>query len=288
MARNRQPTSVQVNGVALLIKDADSNSGLFSSFQRVPGMANMTLPDETGGVNETQLMDGAISAAQIAGVGAITGSIGAITGHATHRFLANKRRNGGNVQVVIIRPATASSTLDGAGSVSAAGRRINVVAGSRDSVKANIREGTLIALADAVTDGYIGYADGAPAATDDHKWRSTLSVAESGEYIELEAAIASAIAANSGEDIVYRRPGILYGGDTGFVCAVNGFGDGDFQAGGAVSANLSLAPSEALPLMQPEWRDLGELRESTGPQYGGTASDVPGPYDGVFAAVPSS
>ena len=120
MARNRQPTATQVNGAALLVKDPSAAVGsLFASYQRIPGLASFTLPDETGATNETQLMDGAIAFAQIAGVGTITGNIGAISGHPTHRFLAAKRRDGQNVQVTIVRPAIGRTITGATASVNA-------------------------------------------------------------------------------------------------------------------------------------------------------------------------
>ena len=265
MALQRSPTSIQVNGAALLVKDPTADDGLFSTWQRVPGLASFTLPDETGATTETQLMDGSISFAQIAGVGTITGSIGAVTGHPTHRFLADKRRSGGTVTIAIIRPSPGNvfEAIDNAASaaaiVSDAGYSvISVVddntSGSIAAVKAGVREGTLVALHTGAPAGYALYGDAAVATM--AKWQSVVRIdADSGKFW-VSPGVSSAIAAASGTNLYARRPGVLF---DNISCTVNGFGDGDFQAGGAMNANVSFAPGEALPALTPYTKVLSEM-----------------------------
>ena len=276
MSRNRQPVGTQVNGAALLVKDPTIAAGLFTKYQRVPGMSSWTLPDETGSTTEEQLMDGPIATSQVAGVGTITGNIGALGGHATHRFLATKRRGGGNVTVTIIRPAL-KREITAKGFCAADSTVIQIPAAHRAAVKASVREGNLIALANDVTDGIVTFTD-TPEAGDDHKWRPVLAVKEDGSEIHVEAVIKSAILVGAAESIQLLTAGILY---EGITATVNGFGDGDFQAGGSISANLSFSPAEALPVQRPEWRVAGDLR-APGHVYGG-AEAATGDYDGVFA-----
>ena len=284
MARNRLPTAVQVNGVALLVKDPEASSGLFTKFQRVPGLANFTLPDETGSTNETQLQDGAISFAQVAGVGTITGSIGAITGHPTHQFLAGKRRSGGNVTITIVRPAIAVEPIGGdetaatralaagataadktaaTAAVAADGKSIiSVKSDYRNQAKARIREGMIVALTEAAAaaaNGFIAY-DANPQSGDQDKWRSVLSIDEDGSHLDVAPGFQAVIEDGSNSEaakiLSVRRSGVLY---SSVSCSVNGFGDGDFQAGGAMAANISFAPAEALPVKTVEHRLLADL-----------------------------
>ena len=201
MALNRSPTSVLVNGVALLIKDGDTEAGLFGArFQRVPGLANFTLPDETGSVNETQLQDGPIAAAQIAGVGTITGSIGALTAHPTHKFLAAKRRTGGTIRAVILRPAqtVVSEAADNGVAVSAAiddGQTtakdiLSVV--TLDAARRDIREGFLAAVHTAAPKGHLDY--NAAAAASMARFQSILSINDSGLKFSVSPGVSGAIA----------------------------------------------------------------------------------------------
>ena len=289
MALNRSPTSVLVNGVALLIKDGDTEAGLFGArFQRVPGLANFTLPDETGSVNETQLQDGPIAAAQIAGVGTITGSIGAITAHPTHKFLAAKRRTGGTIRAVILRPAqtVVSEAASNGVAVSAAiddGQTaakdiLSVV--TLDAARRDIREGFLAAVHTAAPKGHLDY--NAAAVADMARFQSVLSINDSGLKFSVSPGVTGAIPKALLTYLYLRKAGILYGQDDGFLCTVNGFGDGDFQAGGHAAANLSLAPPEALPVKLDEWRLIDELASDTGDNYAGVVQSSPGPYDGVF------
>ncbi len=260
MALNRLPTSIQVNGVALLVRGGSAD-GLFSQWQRIPGLANFTLPDETGSTNETQLQDGAISFAQIAGVGTITGSIGAITGHAAHRFLAGKRRTGDEITITILRPAGSNVEVPNtdnavAAEAAAAGKaKWTVDAGAQNSVKAALKEGTLVAAGAT-----------APAFGD---FASVFRVNADGDFFETEPGPAAAVAKASGVDLYTRRPGIIY---ANVACSVNGFGDGDFQAGGAIAANVSFAPSEALPAQQVWFKDVTETAADA--TYGSVFTDI--------------
>lgn len=264
MALNRAPTAIQVNGAALLVKgDA---SGLFASYQRVPGLANLTLPDETGSTNEVQLMDGSVAFSQIAGVGTITGSIGAISGHAAHRWLAAKRRNGEAITVTIIRPATQTVEIANTDAcidlAAASGGKAKVTvahatdaaktAAAKTAVKGAIKEGVLAAVKAS-----------APSNTD---FYSVLRANEDGGFFEVEPG-GSAVADANGVKLFTRRPGIVY---EGLSCTVNGLGDGDFQSGGAVSSSISLSPAEALPAMDVMKKVISEM-----------SSD----YDSVFVDI---
>ena len=241
MPLNRLPTATQVNGSALLVKDPDQTAGLFSKYQRVPGLASFTLPDETGSTTATQLMDGSVEFAQIAGVGTITGALGSISGHATHTLLAEKRRSGGSVTVAIVRPAIligdALGVIDGEIAVAAhggAGFSVVTVTGSAGMAIAKnlIREGRLVLIKGS-----------APASTD--SWHGVLKVNDDGGKFSIDPGVVSPISKTSGTGLYVRQAGYVL---SDVICTVNGFGDGDFQAGSAIAANLSLSPSEALPV----------------------------------------
>ena len=274
MARLRSPTSVQVNGVALLVKDPDITTGLFSEYQRVPGLANFTLPDETGSTNETQIQDGSISFAQIAGVGTITGSIGAITGHATHRFLARKRRSGGNVTVTIFRPAVSLEDFVGSVGHGAGEGVLSFTGTAAERVKSLVKEGVLVAVGEdsdtlgGMMSGVVVYDGPTPTATEDHYYRPVVAVDEDGATVEVEAVITTALTAAANNKASVRRPGIRY---EGVSATVNGFGDGDFQAGGAMAANVSFAPSEALPVFSLDHRLLSEVPDTA---FDGAFGDI--------------
>ena len=276
MALSRSPTSIQVNGAALLVKGG-SGDGILSKWQRVPGLANFTLPDETGGTNEIQLMDGTVAYAQAAGVGSITGNIGAITAHPTHQFLAAKRRaSAEQIQVTIIRPATALLTdandnAVGVGDSDASGKSVVTI----DTAQRAIREGMLAAVHTAAPKGLLGYAD--DEAADMAKYHTILSVDDGFEKFTVSPGTSAAVSKASGTGLYVRVGGILY---ENILCSVSGFGDGDFQAGGAVNANLAFQPANELA-RSVEWRTLAELG-SSGFLYSG-ASSTDGDYDAVFA-----
>ena len=251
MPLNRLPTATQVNGSALLVKDPDKTAGLFSKYQRVPGLASFTLPDETGSTTATQLMDGSVEFAQIAGVGTITGSLGSVSGHATHTLLAEKRRSGGSVTVAIVRPAILIG--DAAGQVGGdiavaingtAGFSVVTVtgAGGMAIIKNLIREGRLVLIKSS-----------APASGD--SWHGVLKVNDDGGKFSIDPG-GAVIAKASGTSLYVRQAGYVL---SGVNCTVNGFGDGDFQAGSAIAANLSLSPSEALPVRTRDPRLLAEM-----------------------------
>ncbi len=284
MALNRAPVGIQVNGAALLVKDPDVSSGLFSKWQRVPGLASFTLPDETGSTNETQLMDGSIAFAQIAGVGTITGSIGAITGHVTHQLLAAKRRSGGNLNITIVRPAIAVangqiSTSAKIGEAADGGKSIVTLT---STIVRSIKEGMLIAVTPTAgspgSTGYTAY-NAAASSANDPKFMEIVQVDDGGKVSVapgFSVDIPNSAAVNN--KYVVRQAGILY---EDIVCSVSGFGDGDFQSGSAVSANVAFQPSSALPAFLPEWRIQSEFL-ANGKAHDGTA-ESDGPYDGVFA-----
>ncbi len=270
MALNRAPTAIQVNGAALVVKGA-STDGALANWQRVPGLANFTLPDETGSTNEIQLMDGSVAFAQIAGVGSITGSVGAITGHPTHTFLAQRRRDGNEITATIVRPAT--DTVETAiadskvASVLASGIQTVTVTGEADARKAKniIREGLLVAI-HAQAD--LASSDFFPVL------KANADIVGSGTTATYKFQLVGGVAvtAATGLNIQTRRPGVVY---PNIACTVNGFGDGDFQAGSAMAANVALQPAEALPVLTVEKRTLAEIAAVT----------TTGAWEVVFADV---
>ena len=107
MALKRDPNAIQVNGALFLVKDPEASSDdLFNDWRRLGGLGSFTLPAEAGSTTETALMDGAISFANVAGVGNISGAVGALNAGPVHDFMEDKASSGGQVQVAIIRPAT--------------------------------------------------------------------------------------------------------------------------------------------------------------------------------------
>ena len=274
MPKIRQPNGPLVNGTSLLVKDPNIDAGLFTKFRRVPGLASFTLPDETGTTSEQQTMDGPLQSSETAGVGTIVGAIAATSGHATHRLLGAKRRDGQQVTVTIIKPAV-GKTINAVGTTQAGGMEIAIPNANRAAVKSLVREGMLIAIGDNFTPGIHVYSDSDPEAADDGKFRPVLDVEADGSVIRVEAVYKSAIAAKK---LHLRQDGVLY---ESINVSVNGFGDGDFQAGGRIAANIAFAPDEVLPLKRVEWRLIGELA-ANGRDYSG-AANAAGPYDGVFA-----
>lgn len=268
MALSRTPGSIQVNGAAMLIK-GDSTDGIFANWQRVPGLANFTLPDETGSTNEIQLMDGSVAYAQAAGAGTITGSIGAITAHPAHQFLAATRRAPGKqITVTIIRPAAVVLEDQTANMKSAANSNAITFTGNEVD---SIREGMLFAYGasgDSLT-GYAAYGD-TSAALNDHAFRAVLAVDPDTKTLKVAPNVATAVAANDTNIYSLRAPGIIF---ENVLCSVAGFGDGDFQAGSAVSANLTLQPTGALD-RRVEWRSLAAA------ELGASSA-----FNGVFAPL---
>ena len=270
MALNRQPSASQVNGSSLLVKDADVTTGLYSNFLRVPGFVSWTLPDETGSTTETQLMDGTISFSQIAGVGTVTGSLGSLSGHATHELLSDKRRNGGNIQAVIVRPAILAGSANGQGAGTNAAANgttgfsvVTVPASAAAEAKGLIREGRLVTV-DSAVDADTVWSSVLKA----NELRETVSGTEdAGAYLfQIEPGYGAATSGNNNRYYV-RQAGFLV---EPFTCTVNGFGDGDFQAGSAITANISLAPSQALSID----RKFSKLSSEMGSDYDGAFSRV--------------
>ena len=100
------------------------------------------------------------------------------------------------------------------------------------TVKNLIREGRLVLIKGS-----------APASTD--SWHGVLKVNDDGGKFSIDPGAVSPISKASGTALYVRQAGYVL---QDVICTVNGFGDGDFQAGSAISANLSLSPSEALPV----------------------------------------
>ena len=266
MALNRSPVAIQVNGVALLIKGGSSD-GALSGWQRVPGLANFTLPDETGSTNEVQLQDGSVAFAQIAGVGTITGSIGAVSGHPTHSFLAARRRDGRAITATIIRPAgdnaQVPNTANKVGAVGATGGFSKWTVDDADSqtgVKNTVREGLLVG---------IGLDSNTPPGPTHANVHPVLRVNADGTFFQTAPGPASDASKAASTSLYTRRPGIIY---ENLNVTVAGLGDGDFQAGGAVSSSITLQPSEALPALTVYSKTITELASDT--TYGTAFADI--------------
>lgn len=260
MARPRTPAAIPVNGAAMLIKDPDAGTAdIFSDYQRVPGFASFTMPDEVGSSNEVTLMDGSVATAQVAGVGTITGTIGSLTGHATHRYLSDRKKDGKEIEVAIIRPA--AKVDDGSGAVenAANGTVITIPNALANNLKSKIKEGMLIAIGatgDTPGGGCVVYGD-TITNTNDHHFRPIIYFNEAATKIKVEVAITTALTSGTTNKWALRIPGIRY---ENIRCTVSGFGDGDFQSGGVVSGTITLQPIVAVPTMRPEYRTLAELR----------------------------
>lgn len=266
MSRSRAPTAIPVNGAAMLVRDPNSGTGdadIFRHYQRVPGLASFTLPDEVGTTNEVNLMDGNVATAQTAGVGTITGTLGSMVGHVTHRFLADRKKDGKEIDVSIIRPGVKLSSGTIGVSHPANGLLLTFPAAfGSTTVKQQVKEGTLVAVGatgDTLGGGVVIFGD-TVAAADDHKFRPVLAVSENGQLVKVEAAISTALNGGNSNKYEFRTPGVLY---ENIRCTVNGFGDGDYQSGGVVSGTISLQPILALPTQRPEYRTLAELRSDT-------------------------
>lgn len=271
MAKKRSPTATQVNGVSFIVKDPDASSGdFFNKYRRVPGLASFTLPDETGSSNEVQLQDGTVATAQAAGVGQITGTIGALTSHATHRFLSKKAKEGGNVTISIVRPAievVAETTSDANNAVTASTAGVLTATGSvKETFKNQLKEGMIIAVGSAPGGGFTAY-DATLAANTDKNFRVVSSLNEDGGKVQLEVGFSAAVTGTTAKFII-RRPGQVW---KDISCTVAGFGDGDYQSGGVVQGTITLQPATALPVAGVEYSLISDFSNTF--------------LDGVFADI---
>lgn len=251
MGKQREPAGILVNGAILSVKDPDG-SGLFADYVEVPGIANFTLPNVEGTLNETALMDGVVSAAAYGGVGQITAPIGARTAHPAHQFLEAKKASGDPIQVTIRKYAVGVFNVDDALHVVAAASSATIAAAVQARIKAQLRRGHMVGMGDAFDPAAAGFVnwDVASAAGNDDMWRLVVDIEDDGSAFSFSPAHATAIGtANAPEDLVVRMPGLKW---EDILVTVNGFGSGDFQNANNVSGNLTLAPSVPLPPGTPE------------------------------------
>ena len=249
----RKPSGILVNGVGVYVKDptlAAAANGIFFNYHRVPGVGSITLPDEAAPQNDIVTIDGSVGAAGFSGVGSATIPLPVLGQHPTHRFLARKRRSGEAIQVRIVKAAVNVYDKVAAGTTAAADADVIVVAAAfRSDVVNQIREGMVVALADTITAGVLDYFNDPaatptlPAAADDHKFRTVLSVADDGSEITVSNTIATAVA--TAEMITVRQPGL---GWDNVQAQIAQMGDGDFQSASVAAGNLVLRPNAELPL----------------------------------------
>ena len=268
MTIKRDPNAIQVNNSLVFVKDPDAATGdLFNDWRRFGGLGSFTLPAEAGSTTETALIDGSIAFANVAGVGNISGAVGALNAGPVHRFMEDKARSGGQVQMSIVRPATAVIQLVGfpAGNgavvdVSDNTNRVDIPADLRSSVVGSVLEGMITAWdADAANAGAatlpstVAPFQGATSAANDANWQGILEVQEDGEWFDTApgySADQEAAQANQGV-LSIRNPGRSYTSITG---SVNQFDRGDNQAGGGISSNFQIVPNAQLPLVTVEYR----------------------------------
>jgi len=275
MALSRTPTAITANGVSMLVKGAGVNN-----FIRVPGLANFTMPDETGSTTETQLLDGSVAAAQPAGVGSITGTIGAIGPHPSHQFLEARKQDQQQITVTVVKPAAEVTILEDSAAIAItypaatanAPDGIVVIPGGGVS---SMRESQLIAIA-ANAAGLQSPPKLVPwnkafgdlvAADDDVSYHVIRSVDPDSGKIKVSPGFKTA--KTSGNSIYsLRNAGLLY---KDISCTVSGLGSGDFQSGGNASSSITLQPVSAVTRAI-EHRTLAEI----------VAANSEDDYNGVF------
>ena len=272
MTENRAPRGVVVNGAFLFVKTAAGEANLFQNWQRVTGLSSFTLPAEVGGTTETQLMDGVIAAAAIAGVGTITGAIGGRGVHVSQLYMEERKLDGGAVAISILKAAVIRSGISMGGEShtlvdTGAKSIIEIPSSHRAAVLANVRAGDLVALGAQVASQTLADSAATPANFLDWKadpadagWRGVVAVASDGAYIhvapDFDASSALSIANNQYRRLFIRTPGVKW---VDLIGTVNGFDSGDFQNGQQLAGNFSFAPNDALTRVTPEFRALSQL-----------------------------
>jgi len=254
MALSRTPTAITANGVSMLVKGAG-----IDNFIRVPGLANFTMPDETGSTTETQLLDGSVAAAQPAGVGSITGTIGAIGAHPSHQFLEARKSDQQQITVAVVKPASDVVRLTTAIS------GISVDVSDEDDIiifpsgrVASMREGQLIAIGSAVATGansagLVGWNKSPVVAGDQSLYRVIRSVDPDNDRIRVSPGFQADVSGNN--VFVLKNSGLKY---EDISCTVSGLGSGDFQSGGNASSSITLQPVSAVT-REIEHRTLAEI-----------------------------
>ena len=239
----RQPSGTLVNGVGIFIKDPNASSGLFSSYQRIPGVGSITLPDEAAPQNDIVTLDGQVGAVGFAAVGTIVVPLPVAVQHPTHRFLHDRRRSGKAIQVQVRKVALPKIYLDSAATVATGALgAIEIAANVQAGVKNQVREGMIVAASATPASRVLDY-DATAAAGDQNKFRIVVEVADTGASIKVapdfQAAISTAV------KLTVRQPGMEWK-DIG--CQVAQMGDGDFQSASVVAGNLVLRPNSELPI----------------------------------------
>ena len=236
----RKPSGILVNGVGVYVKDPNATSGVFSTYQRVPGAGSITLPDEAAPQNDIVTLDGSVGAAGFSGVGTATIPLPVLGQHPTHRFL--KRQSGGAIQLRIVKLAIGVDVLTGGGSVvTAKFGEIAVGAAFQQSVANLAREGMYVALGTVSTteDEALDYN---VAALDGSRFRAILNIADDGSIIAIAPSFTAVASAG---DLTIIQPGLRW---DNIQVQVAQMGDGDFQSASVVGGNLVLRPNAALPL----------------------------------------
>ena len=278
MAIRKDPNAIQVNGALVFIKDPSAASGsLFDEWRRLSGLGSFTMPAEAGSVTDTPGIDGAVSFANVAGVGNISGTIIALNAGIVHRFMEGRAKSGEAIQMSLVRPAVKVESYD----IAASGAAVNLVVGTalgrivvptseQSKVKADVREGMIVGIwpDKSVTTGVsparlepknetavVDYDESAVAANDGH-WRAILEVAADGSWIDVGLSFSAAQTVADGKtgQILIRNPGRTFHNLHG---TVNQFDRGDAQAGGGISSNLQFVPSAALAVAAVEQRLVG-------------------------------
>ena len=266
MTANRSPLGIVVNGAYMQVRDPNAASGAFmATYRTVPGLGSFTLPAEAGSTNETALMDGTVGAAAFAGVGTITGSVGALGVHPTHLFLEEAKLDARSVQMSIVRLAVnvqdimvPASGSDSVVDQSDNPNRIKIPVAVRSTVRSAVRQGCLIALSAAAAsprkqtlNTVVEYSANASGAND-RLWQLCYEVADDGSYIDVTPGFSADVGANNQNALLQvRNPGRTYAGILG---TVNQWDAGDYQNGQNVAGNITFTPTSALPRVAVESR----------------------------------
>ena len=242
MALLRTPIGITVNGLSLWVKDAAASAGdLFNDYQRVPGLASVTLPDESAPQNDVALLDGSIGAAGFAAVGTIAAPIGALTQHPVHRFLRKIKISGGNLLMAVRRAAVEVVTVADAATVASAGDTAVVIASGKQSEVGNaVREGHYISINDSTAGATVSDFDGAATQAADI-FRAVLSIEDDGSVINVAPGVP---VVSSVTDIHVILPGLEW---KDVPVQVAQMGDGDGQNAANFGGNLVLRPNSVLP-----------------------------------------
>ena len=247
----RKPSGILVNGVGVWVRDPNAATGsVFATYQRVPGVGSITLPDEAAPQNDIVTIDGTVGAAGFSGVGTATIPLPVLGQHPAHRFLAATRRSGAAIQVRIVKEAigvfTGTDVLEDAGTVDTGSSEsgIAIAAAVRSSVVNSAREGMFVALSNTAPSGVTGTAyDATPSAATDAAYKPVLNIADDGSVINVAPDFSTDYATPLNLHVI--QPGLRW---DNIQCQVAQMGDGDFQSASVAAGNLVLRPNAELPL----------------------------------------